>query len=129
ISELKKTLSSEFLAEADLKNGRRLYETSCSACHILYGAGGNLGPDLTGSGRDNLDYLLENIIDPSAVVSVDYRIAIFTLKDDRVLAGSIGAKTDRTITLKTPTGDQTIETSQIVKQENTNSSLMPEGLL
>ena len=27
-----------------------------------------IGPDLTGSGRDNLDYLLENMVDPSATV-------------------------------------------------------------
>lgn len=129
IADLKKRLTPETLAKADLKNGRTLYTGICSACHILYGEGGNLGPDLTGSGRDNLDYLLENIIDPSAVVSADYRITTLTLKDGRVVAGTIGARTGRTLTLKSPAGDLTVETSSIEKQETTATSLMPEGLL
>jgi len=48
---------------------------ACAACHTLYGEGGKVGPDLTGGGRDNLDYLLENIVDPSAVVTADFRMS------------------------------------------------------
>ena len=56
---------------------------------MLYGKGGKLGPDLTGSGRTNLDYLLENIVDPNSAVSADYRMNILHLKDGRVLSGMI----------------------------------------
>ena len=41
-----------------------MFNKACASCHTLYGHGGEIGPDLTGSGRDNLDYLLENIVDP-----------------------------------------------------------------
>jgi len=129
ITDLKKKLTPETLAAADLRNGRQLYAGICGACHTLYGEGGKIGPDLTGSGRSNLDYLLENIIDPSAVVSVDHRITTVTLQDGRVISGTIGAKTDRTLTLKSPAGDTTVEISTITKQETTATSLMPEGLL
>ena len=54
---------------------------------VMYGQGGKFGPDLTGSGRSNLDYILENVVDPSAVVSADYRMTILRLKDGRILSG------------------------------------------
>ncbi|MEM9702476.1 MAG: hypothetical protein AAF907_08535, partial [Planctomycetota bacterium] len=53
---------------ADLGAGRTVFNSSCGRCHKLYGEGGELGPNLTGSDRQNLDYLLGNIFDPSAVV-------------------------------------------------------------
>ena len=60
------------------------------------GKAAKLGPDLTGSGRSNLDYILENVVDPSAVVSADYRMTILELKDGRFSAGwSHGAERTR----------------------------------
>lgn len=129
IAALKKNLTPETLSGADLKNGRVLYAGICGACHTLYGEGGKIGPDLTGSGRANLDYLLENIIDPSAVVSADYRITTLTLADGRVLSGTIGTRTEKTLTLRSPAGDTTVELSSISKQESNATSMMPEGLL
>ncbi len=129
MADLKAKLTPEVLAKADLKNGRQLFSAICGACHTLYGEGGKLGPDLTGSGRSNIDYLLENILEPSAVVSADYRITTVTLKDGRVLAGTLGPKTDRTITLRLPTGEMVLDTAEIAKQETTATSMMPEGLL
>jgi len=129
LAEWKAKLTPNALKSADLKNGRQLYAGICGACHTLYGEGGKLGPDLTGSGRSNLDYLLENILDPSAVVSADYRITTLTLADGRTLSGVIAGKTDRTITLRQPTGETTLEKTAISKQETTAVSLMPEGLL
>ena len=67
------------------------------------GYGGEIGPDLTGSGRDNLDYLLENIVDPSASVSADFRMVVVAMNDGRVLNGLVRARTDRTLTLQTQT--------------------------
>ena len=60
-------------------------------CRLSYAirTGGKLGPDLTGSGRSKLDYLLENIVDPNSAVSSDYRMNVVQLKDGRVLSGMI----------------------------------------
>ena len=68
INELKQSLDRATLGKADLAHGRAIFGRICASCHRLYGTGGEIGPDLTGSGRDNLDYLLENILDPSATV-------------------------------------------------------------
>jgi putative heme-binding domain-containing protein len=117
------------LAKADKSQGRSVFNVACAACHTLYSEGGKVGPDLTGGGRDNLDYLLENIVDPSAVVTADFRMSVVELKDGRVLNGLIPAKTERTLTLKTMTETLTVERGEIAGVRESAVSLMPEGLL
>ncbi|MBL9146861.1 MAG: c-type cytochrome [Verrucomicrobiaceae bacterium] len=128
IADLKAKLTPAELAKANKSLGRVLFTGVCSSCHTMYGEGGKVGPDLTGSGRANLDYLLENIADPSGVVSADYRMSILTLKDGRVMSGVVKARTDRTLTLRTLTEEITAEKSEIVKEDVSPMSMMPEGL-
>ncbi len=129
IENLKNDLKPTVLAKANLSQGRMLFTAVCGACHMMYGQGGKIGPDLTGSGRANLDYLLENIADPSGVVSADYRMSVLTLKDGRVLSGVIAEKNERTLTLRTLVETMTVDLSEIAKQETSPLSMMPEGLL
>jgi putative heme-binding domain-containing protein len=129
IEKLKKQLNAATLAKANLSQGRVLFTAVCSACHQMYGTGGKIGPDLTGSGRANLDYLLENIGDPSGVVSADFRMSLITLKDGRILSGVSASQDARTLTLRLLTGETTLEKTGIAKQETSPMSMMPEGLL
>jgi putative heme-binding domain-containing protein len=122
-------LTPERLARADLAHGRAVYAQACASCHVLYGAGGSVGPDLTGSGRANLDYLLENIVTPSAVVPAEYRMVVAELKDGRVLNGFVREKNERTLTLQTPTEAVVIPRAEIASLDTSSLSLMPEGLL
>jgi putative heme-binding domain-containing protein len=125
----KAQLTEAAIAKADKSQGRMVFNTACAACHALYGEGGKVGPDLTGGGRENLDYLLENIVDPSAVVTADFRMSIVELKDGRVLNALIAAKSERTLTLKTMTETLTIEHGEVAGLRDSTLSLMPEGLL
>jgi len=129
IAALKQKLTTDALAKGDQSQGRQVFATLCSACHALYGQGGKIGPDLTGAGRHDLSYVLDNVVDPSAVVAADFRMAILTLKDGRVLSGLVPEKTERTLTLQTMTERLTIEQSEITDTQLVNQSLMPEGLL
>ena len=129
IAKLKAQFTSESLATADRSKGRLIFNQACAACHRLYGDGGQVGPDLTGAGRDNLDYLLENIADPSAVVTADFRMTVVSLKDGRVLNGLIAAKTDRTLTLRTMNETLIVERTEVESTQESKLSLMPEGLL
>jgi putative heme-binding domain-containing protein len=129
IEKLKKQLDVPTLAKANLSQGRMLFTAVCGACHVMYGQGGKLGPDLTGSGRANIDYLLENIADPSGVVSADFRMSLLTLKDGRSLSGVIAESNARTLTLRTLTEALTLDRSEITKTETSPMSMMPEGLL
>src|SRR5262249_9793236 len=58
IAKYRQALTPERLKAADLPRGRLVFNQACASCHVLYGEGKKVGPDLTGSGRDNLDYLL-----------------------------------------------------------------------
>ena len=129
IEELHKSLGKDVRDEANLPAGRVLFKNLCGTCHILYGDGGKLGPDLTGSGRADLGYLLENIVDPSAIVPAEYRMTILELNDGRSLSGVIASSTDRTVTLRSLAEETTIERSEIKNTSTLENSIMPEGLL
>jgi putative membrane-bound dehydrogenase-like protein len=128
-SKWEAVLNPDALAKADKSKGRLMFTAACGACHKMYGQGGAIGPELTGSDRRNLKYLLENILDPSAVVPADFRVSIFHLKDGRTLSGVVPEQTERTLTIQTPAERLTLERTQIAKQEQMTASLMPEGLL
>ena len=129
IAKWKTKLSSTVMAQASPTSGREVFGQVCAACHKMYGKGGEIGPDLTGSDRRNLDYLLENIADPSAVVAPDFRLNTVTMKDGRILSGMMGAQTPKTFELKTFAGPMTVERSDVTKIEESALSMMPEGLL
>ena len=129
IDSRKAQLTPPVLAAGDKSNGRAVFNKTCSTCHTLYGYGDRTGLDLTGSGRNNLDFILENVEDPSAVVNADFRMWIVLLNDGRTLNGVIVTKTDRTITLKSQSGAVTIDRNDIDEMQESKLSLMPEGLL
>lgn len=123
----KAQLDHDTLAEADLKNGAKVYADNCGKCHRLFGKGGDIGPDLTGSDRRNLDYILENVITPSAVVGKDFRLHSVVLLDGRVVTGALREQTPSAIVVQTVDNRVTVPRSQIDVIEKTDLSLMPEG--
>ena len=129
IAKWRSLLTAAALAQGDASKGRALFTTVCAACHKMYGDGAAIAPELTGSDRHNLDYLLENIVDPSAVVPADYRIAIVKLKDGRTLSGVIPEQNDRTVTVQTPAERVSFLRSDIAEMQQLSQSFMPEGLL
>jgi putative membrane-bound dehydrogenase-like protein len=122
-------LTPKILSQADKQEGEAIFTQLCGACHKMYGKGGIVGPELTGSGRDNLDYLLANIVDPGAVVAKENQLSIVTLKNGRVLSGLIRARNEQSTALQTLTEKISLPTPEIAKIETLTDSLMPEGLL
>lgn len=122
-------LTPTVLAQADASRGRRVFQTTCGICHPLFGEGSALGPDLTGSNRANLPYLLENVLAPSAVVGRDYLLNVVTQKDGAVVSGIIRGENPEFITLAMPGGTTTdVKKANIAKREELPASLMPAGL-
>jgi putative membrane-bound dehydrogenase-like protein len=113
----------------DLPHGRALFAKVCQQCHTLYGVGGKVGPDITGSNRANLDYLLENILDPSAVIPNDYKATVIDLKKGRVVTGIIRGETATALTVVTANETLTIPLTDIEKRTPSNTSMMPDDLL
>ncbi len=122
-------LTSAVLADADPSHGRMLYNKHCAACHQLFGEGEKVGPDLTGSNRADLDYILENLVAPNAVVGKDYQMTLLQLIDGRVVSGLIMRETDSALTLKTINDLVIIALDDIEERKLSELSLMPNGLL
>jgi len=124
----KKLLTPDFLKGANRSAGRALYATSCGQCHVLFGQGGNIGPDLTGSNRANLEYLLENVTNPNALIGADYELHVLALKDGRSVAGMIRKATDSALTVQTITAEEVVAKADIAEQNKPGLSMMPMGL-
>lgn len=129
IAATKAKLTPDVLVDADLPAGRALFRKTCSQCHRLFGDGEKIGPDLTGAQRSSLEYLLENILDPSAVVGKDYRMTIVLMDDGRVLNGLVVSKNDKTVVLQTQSKLETLPVESIDEMKETTLSPMPDGLL
>jgi putative membrane-bound dehydrogenase-like protein len=129
IAKHKKLLTPQVVAAGDAAAGRALFAKTCMQCHTLFDVGAKIGPDLTGSNRANLDYVLENIIDPSAVIGKDYLMVNVKTKDGRFIDGIIKAETAEAITFATVNEVITLPKNEIASQKVSNVSMMPEGLL
>jgi len=125
----KARLTADALAKADLPRGREVFSRTCEQCHTLFGSGAKIGPELTGSNRADLDYLLSNVLDPSAIVGKDYTTTMVWLNDGRFVNGILKSTTDSTISLQTDSAVVVIEKTEIETQKDSPNSLMPEGQL
>lgn len=129
IARWKNELTPARLAAADLRRGRELYLATCASCHVLYGDGRGVGPELTGSNRGDLDYLLRNILDPNADIGRDNQLVTVELADGRVAAGILHTETPTAVTLVNQAETVTLAKDQIRRLERLEVSLMPAGLL
>ena len=102
--------------------------STAATCHKLFGEGQAVGPELTGSQRANLDYVLENVLDPNAVVPFDYKMTQFYLKDGRQVSGLVKKDTPQAVTVRTVNEEVVIPVADIDERKPTNNSVMPEGL-
>ena len=128
IAEWKRKLESPAPAP-DLARGRAVFAKTCQQCHTLYGVGGKVGPDITGSNRANLDYLLENILDPSAVIPNDYKVTILEMKSGRVITGIVKAETGAALTVVLANETLTVPKGEIESRQPSQLSMMPDDLL
>ena len=129
IAKLKKAYQSAPLWAFNAKSGEETFKQVCAVCHAMGGVGGRLGPDLAGSWRNGLDYFLENIIDPNAVVGDNFQLHVLTKKDGSVISGVIEQETDTAITARTVTESVIISKADLKSRQKMPVSLMPPGLL
>ncbi len=114
---------------ADLGRGRAVFNRTCLACHKLYDAGGDVGPDLTGSDRANADYILENVLDPSAAVSRDYTVTNVATTDGRLIAGIVREQNEVSLVIQTANERIVVPREDIEAIKPSSASMMPEGQL
>jgi putative heme-binding domain-containing protein len=110
-------------------HGRALFAKTCAQCHKLFDTGGAVGPDLTGSNRADLAYLLENAVDPNAVIPIDYQASVLDTKDGRTVVGIVKKQDDTAVTIMTATETLVLPRNEVKTLRVSKLSMMPEGLL
>ncbi|MBP84284.1 MAG: hypothetical protein CMO61_10620 [Verrucomicrobiales bacterium] len=129
ISKYRALLTNETVLRGDLHAGKAVYDRTCSACHVLYGKGGKIGPNLTGSNRADLDYILLNMLDPSGDIPEAYQLVTITTNNGQLVAGTVADEDDQRLVLNSIGLQRTILKSDIKDRSTSPYSMMPEGLL
>ncbi len=122
---------------ADAMHGRAVFAKTCQRCHVLYGVGNKVGPDLTGSNRANLtgsnranlDYLLSNIVDPSAVMAKEYQQTVIVTDNGRIVTGIVRAEDAKSVTVQTAEAMVVIPKGEIEDRILSDKSMMPDDQL
>jgi putative membrane-bound dehydrogenase-like protein len=128
MSDWTKKLNAPYQGAADLSHGRAVFAKVCQQCHTLYGVGSKVGPEITGSNRADLNYLIENIFDPSAVIPKEYAATKLDLADGRVVTGLIKEDNGTILTVATATETLTIPVKDVEKRSPSELSMMPDDL-
>jgi putative heme-binding domain-containing protein len=129
IAKYKEILASDQQPPADPGRGRLVFNRTCLQCHRLFDAGGDVGPDLTGSDRANPDYILENVLDPSAAVAREYTLTNVATNDGRLVSGIIREQNDQSLTIQTANEQVILPREDIEALKPSTVSMMPEGQL
>ncbi len=128
-------LTNSGIGKRNFENGRRAYAASrCIVCHRFDGEGGATGPDLSNvAGRFSYRDLSEALIDPSKVVSDQYRASVVVTVAGKVITGRIASEQDGKVTIITDPEDATkvvvLAKGDIDEVTPSKVSLMPKDLM
>ena len=91
---------------------------------------GKIGPDLTGSNRANLDYILLNSVDPSYDVPDGYKMVLILTVDGRLISGVVAEEDGTRVILKTVEQPEVIIAKEDIETRSVSpKSMMPDGQL
>lgn len=130
-----RAVASSGLKDRNFANGQKMFAaTRCIVCHRFAGDGGATGPDLTQlAGRFNLESLTEAILDPSKVISDQYKASSVATADGKVISGRIVSETADQVSVLTDPEDSSkvvdIPKSSIDEILDSKVSIMPAKLL
>jgi putative heme-binding domain-containing protein len=114
----------------DAEKGKLIFTQRCAVCHTLFGEGGKVGPELTGYERNNADFWLLGILDPSIEIREGFGAYICKLKDGQILMGLLDKQDAGGIVLKDVAGQKhAVKQTDLAGLEASPVSLMPEALL
>lgn len=130
MERIRKLIRNQPLSDEMKAQGKQLFTKHCATCHTLFAEGGQVGPNLTGYERSNLDFMLLAMVDPSAGIREEFTQFQIATEDGRILTGLIVDQTPSAITLRGANNQTTvIPREEIDILQAMKISLMPEGLL
>jgi putative membrane-bound dehydrogenase-like protein len=119
---------------ADPDAGRRVFESpklaGCAKCHRVEGRGADIGPDLSLIGRTERKWIVESILQPSAVVAPHYQTWTVRTTDDRTRTGLlVGTHLDRSVYIDEKGNRFEVLAVDVADTRASSRSIMPDGLL
>lgn len=113
----------------DAAAGKTHFQKLCASCHSPENQNIEIAPKLQGTGAKGIDYAVENIIDPNAVIGKDYQARVIRTRDGQVITGLAQAQSDSSISIRTATETIQVDKSEIEELKVSENSFMPMGLL
>ena len=108
--------------------GAAAFAAYCMACHTFNGAGGRVGPDLSGIRNQPADALLLHILVPDHEITPGYESYTVQTRDARTILGRLESEAPNSLTLRDAAGEaQTVLRTEVESITAARSSLMPAG--
>jgi putative membrane-bound dehydrogenase-like protein len=114
---------------ANAANGKPVFRTHCAACHMVDGAGGQLGPDLSGIRNQPADAILLHVLVPDYEIAAGYQAYAVEIRDGRTMIGRLESEAPNSLTLRDGSSQQhVILRIDVVSISASTRSLMPSDL-
>lgn len=123
------------LTGRDFAQGKGLFAAAaCTACHRFNNEGLGIGPDISGAGnRYTVKDLMENIIEPSLVISDQYGSEEIKRRDGSTMIGRVINEEGGNLSIMAnpfmPDDLTRVPTADVVSRKTYNISQMPPGLI
>ncbi len=112
------------------KKGKPIYMENCGKCHVLFGEGGKIGPDLTAFKRDNQERILANIVNPSLEIREGFENYVVITEDGRIVNGFLADQDSQVVVIRGVDGQNLVfRRDEIDDMRAIPRSVMPEGAL
>ncbi len=119
---------------ADAEAGRRIFEhpklTTCAKCHRVDGRGADVGPDLSLIGRTEKRWIVESILQPSAVVAPHFQAWKVDTIDGKSFTGLlVGTYLDESVYVDARGDRKKVLARDVADITAAKESIMPDGLV
>ncbi len=125
-------LIAEVQAQGDPVRGEAVFrraDLNCTQCHALAGAGGGVGPELSGLGASSpYDYIVNNLLLPDQSIKEEYVTLVVQTTDGQIYQGIVADKDEQRLVLKEASGETRTIPAGEVEESRPGGSLMPKGL-